>query len=83
LRGFSLEAGSLLSRAGRWKVSIYFAMLSSYKDFPAHQNAEENINKNVKSKPFLSQAITLKIWSERNQHLKMCILWNQWNYMCA
>jgi len=36
-------------------------MLSSYKDFPAHQNAEENINKNVKSKPFLSQAITLKI----------------------
>ena len=60
LRGFSLEAGSLLSRAGRWKVSIYFAMLSSYKDFPAHQNAEENVNKNVKSKPFSSPATAPK-----------------------
>ena len=52
LRGGSLEAGSLLSRAGRCKASVYSAMLSTCKDCPAHQNREENVNNNVKSKPF-------------------------------
>ena len=52
LRGFSLEAGSLLSRAGRCKDSVCSAMLSTCKDCPADQNREENVNKNVKSKPF-------------------------------
>ena len=47
LRGFSLEAGSLLSRAGRCKASVCSTMLSSCKDCPAHQNREENVNKNV------------------------------------
>ena len=52
LRGFSLEPGSLLSRAGRFKASVCFAMLRSCKECPVHQNREENVNKNVKSKPF-------------------------------
>jgi len=46
-RDISLEAGSLLSRAGRCKVSVCFAMLRSCKDCPAHQNREENVNKNM------------------------------------
>ena len=52
LRGGSLEAGSLFSRAGRCKTSFYSAMLKSCKECPAHQNREDNVNKNVKSKPF-------------------------------
>ena len=52
LCGFSLEAGSLLSRAGICKASVYSVMLRSYKECPAHQNREDNVNKNVKSKPF-------------------------------
>ena len=60
-RGFSLEAGSLLLRAGRCKASVYSAMLSTCKDCPAHQNREEKVNKNVKSKPFPSPATTPKI----------------------
>ena len=61
LRGSSLKAKSLLSRAGRCNASIYSAMLSTCKDCPAHQNREENVNKSVKSKPFLSPATTPKI----------------------
>jgi len=52
LRGGSLEAESLLSRAGRCKASVYSAILNTCKDCPAHQNREDNVNKNVKSKPF-------------------------------
>jgi len=52
LRGGSLEAGALLSRAGRYKASLCSAMLRSCKECPAHQNREDNVNKNVKSKPF-------------------------------
>ena len=59
-RGFSLEAGSLFSKTGRCKASVYSVMLSSCKDCPAHQNREENVNKNVKSKPFLSPAMAPK-----------------------
>ena len=52
LRGGSLEAESLLFRVGRCKASIYSAMLSTCKDCHAHRNREDNVNKNVKSKPF-------------------------------
>ena len=52
LRDFSLEVGSLLSRAGRCKANVYSEMLSTCKDYTAHQNREDNVNKNVKSKPF-------------------------------
>ena len=52
LHGGSLEAGALLSRAGRCKASFYSAMLRSCKECPAHQNREDNVNKNVNSKPF-------------------------------
>ena len=52
LHDFSLEAGFLLSRVGRCKASVYSAMLNTCKDCPAHQNREDNVNKNVKSKPF-------------------------------
>ena len=52
LRGSSLKAESLLSRAGRCNASVYSTMLSTCKDCPAHQNREDNVNKNVKSKPF-------------------------------
>ena len=52
LRGFSLEAGSLLSRAGSYNANWGSAILNSCKDSPAHQNREDNVNKNVKSKPF-------------------------------
>ena len=48
-RGFSLETGALLSRAGRGKASFYTAMLSTCKYCPAHQNREDNVNKNVKT----------------------------------
>ena len=61
LRDFSLEAGSLLSRAGRCKASIYSAVLNSCKDCPTHPNREENFNKNVKTKPFPSPATAPKI----------------------
>ena len=61
LRDFSLEAGSLLSKAGKCEASVYSAMLSSCKDYPAHQNREENINKDVKLKPFPSPATASKI----------------------
>ena len=50
LRGSSLEAKSLLSRAGRCNDSVYSAMLRTCKDCPAHQNREENVNKNMKIK---------------------------------
>jgi len=60
LRGFSLEAGALLSRAGRCKASLCSAMLSTCKYCPAHQNREDNVNKNVKSKPFPSPAAAPK-----------------------
>ena len=53
LRGGSLEAGALLSRAGSYKANFYSAMLRSCKECPAHENREDNVNKNVKSKPFL------------------------------
>jgi len=66
LRGFSLEAGSLLSRAGSYNANECYAILSSYKNWPAHRNREENINKNVKSKPFPSPTTTPKIWSGQN-----------------
>jgi len=36
-------------------------MLRSWKEYPAHQNREENVNKNVKSKPFPSPATAPKI----------------------
>ena len=52
LRGGSLEAGALLSRAGSYKASFYSAMLRSCKESPAHQKREYNVNKKVKSKPF-------------------------------
>ena len=52
LRDGSLKAGSLLSRVGRCKASVYSAMLKSCKECSAHQNREDNVNKNVKSKPF-------------------------------
>ena len=52
LRGLSLEAGSLLSRAGSCNANWGSAILNSCKDSPAHQNREDNVNKNVKSKPF-------------------------------
>ena len=74
LRGGSLEAGALLSRAGRCNASVYSAMLSTCKDCPAHQNREDNVNKNVKSKPFPSPATAPKICSGGNQNSKMCIL---------
>ena len=48
LRGFSLEAGSLLSRAGRFKVNICSTMLR----LSCTPKQKENVNKNVKSKPF-------------------------------
>ena len=60
-RDFSLEAGSLYSRAGRCKANVCSEMLSSYKDYPAHQNGEENVNKDVKLKPFPSPATASKI----------------------
>jgi len=46
-RGKNKEAGSLLSRAGKCKQDYTSVMLSFYKDWPAHQNRKENINKNV------------------------------------
>ena len=82
LRGGSLEAGSLLSRAGRCKASVYSAMLSSSKECPARQNREDNVNKNVKSKPFPSPTTAPKIWSGRNQHLK-CVFYEINEIMCV
>ena len=45
-------------------------MLNSYKDYPAHQNREENINKNVKSKPFSFPGNGAKNLFEAEQALK-------------
>ena len=61
LRGSSLKAGALLSRAGRDKASLCSARLSTCKKCPAHQNREDNVNKNVKTKPFPSPATAPKI----------------------
>jgi len=49
------------------------AMLSFYKNRPAHQNREENVNKNVKLEPFPSPTMAPKFCSGGNQHLKMCV----------
>ena len=75
LRGFSLEAGSLLSRVGRCKASVYSVMLSTCIDCPAHQNREENVNKKreIKNIPVPRQ------WRQKFDRggastLKMCIL---------
>jgi len=57
LYGFPLETGSLLSKAGSYNANVCSAMFSFYKYYPAHQNREKNINKNVKSKPFPSPAM--------------------------
>jgi len=61
LRCFSLEAGSLLSRAGSYNANVCSVILISCKDYLAHQNREENVNKNVKLKSFPSPATTPKI----------------------
>ena len=45
LRGFSLEAGSMLSRAGRYKASVCSAMLSSCKNYPAHKTEKNMVTK--------------------------------------
>ena len=75
LRGFSLEAGSLLSRAGRCKASVYSAMLSTCKDCPAHQNREENVNKNVKSKSIsVPRQRRQKFDRDGTSTLKPCVL---------
>ena len=63
LRGGSLEAGSLLSIVGRCKARIYSAMLRTCKECPTHQNREDNVNKNMTSKPIPSPAMAPKIWS--------------------
>jgi len=64
LRGFVSESGALLSRAGRCKASLCSAMLSTCKAYPAHQNREDNVNKNVKTKPFPSPATAPKIFDQ-------------------
>ena len=74
LHGGSLEAESLLSRAGRCKVSVHSAMLKSYKECPAHQNREDNVNKNVKSKPFPFPGNGAKNLIGAKLALKMCVL---------
>ena len=76
LRDFSLEAGSLLSRAGRCNASVYSAMLSTYKDCPAHQNREDNVNKNVKTKPFRSPATAPKIDDRGETSTQKCVFMN-------
>ena len=73
LRGCSLETGSLLSRAGRCKTSVCSATLSSCTDYPAHQNKEENVNKNVKSKSLPFPGNGAKNLIGANKHSKMCI----------
>ena len=83
LRGFSLEAGSLLSREGRCKASVCSAMLRSCKECPVHQNREENVNKNVKSKPFPSPATAQKFDRSETNTLKMCIYEINENLVCA
>ena len=60
-RGCVSKSGSLLSGAGRGKARVYFAMLRTCKYYPAHQNREDNVNKNVKTKPFPSPATVPKI----------------------
>jgi len=45
LRDFSVEAGSLLSRAGSYNANGCSAILSFFKKWPAHQNRKENVNK--------------------------------------
>ena len=74
LRGGFLEAEALLSRAGRCKASVHSAMLSTCKDCPAHQNREENVNKNVKSKPFPFPGNGAKNLIGAELALKNCVL---------
>ena len=84
LRGNSLEAESLLSRVGRCKASVYSAILSTCKDCPVHQNREDNVNKNVKSKPFpfpgngaknligAELALLKRVFCKINEKARMC-----------
>ena len=75
LRGLSLKAGSLLSRVGRCKASVCSAMLISCKEYPAHQNREDNVNKNVKSKPFPFPGNGAKNLIGTKLALKMCVVY--------
>ena len=76
-RGFVAESGALLSRAGRYKARLCSAIWSTCKYYPAHQNREDNVNKNVKTKPFPSPATAPKFWSWAELALKNVYLWNQ------
>ena len=80
----SLEAESLLSKAGRCKASVYSAMLKSCKECPAHQNREDNVNKNVKSKPFPSPATAPKIDDRGETSTQKCVVYeiNVKAHMC-
>ena len=82
-RGKVLEASFLLSRAERGKQGWPSAMQRICKNCPAHQNREENVNKNVKSKPFPSPATAPKIWSGRNQYSKFIFYKINEKLVCA
>ena len=64
LRGFTLESGSQLSRAGCCYANGCSAILSSCKLWAAHQNREREF------KPFPSPATAPKICSEGNSTRK-------------
>jgi len=79
-----LKAGSLLSRTGSYSANGCSVIFSFCKNRPAHENREENVNKNVKSKPFPSPATAPKFLIGVKPALenvyfeisvKMCELW--------
>jgi len=77
-----VEEGSLLSRARSYNANGCYVILSFCKNWSAHQNREENVNKNVSLKPFPSPAMALLFWSGLD-HAQKCVFWNQYKNVYA